>query len=284
MKSRLLIIDLSNFIFRAFYGIGPLKNSDGHPTGAIYGVANMFLTMFKELQPTHVVIAVDAQGRKDRKEIYEDYKSNRSSAPEELIQQIKPIKEMLTLMNFCLIEEKGMEADDVIGSLSTQNQNNFDSIYIASGDKDLMQLVHNNVFMYDSMKNKIFNRKAVFEKFNIYPEQIIDYLSLVGDKSDNVPGVAGIGPKSAVNLLTEYSTLENVYDNIDKISSASSQRKLNENRDNAFLSKRLVTINNDITIHRDISDCFLNLKLSPELEKFLSHYNCFSIIKKIKNI
>ena len=283
MKSKLLIIDLSNFIFRAFYGIGPLKNSDGHPTGAIYGVSNMFLTMFKEVKPTHVVIAVDAPGRKDRKEIFEDYKSNRSSAPEELIMQIKPIKKMLKLMNFCLIEKKGMEADDVIGSLCEQNRDSFDMIYIASGDKDLMQLVKNNVFMYDSMKNKIFNRKGVFEKFNVYPEQIIDYLSLVGDKSDNVPGVVGIGPKSATNLLKEFNTLENIYQNIDNISSENIKKKLLANQDNAFLSKELVTIHTDIEINDNIHSCLLNISLSDELEDFLKLYNCFSTIKKIKN-
>jgi DNA polymerase-1 len=281
-KDKLLIIDLSNFIFRAFYGIGPLANKEGFPTGAIYGVANMFMTMLNEIKPSHVIIAVDSQTRKERKDLYEEYKSNRSSPPDDLKTQIPIIQEMLNLMNFTLIESVGFEADDVIGTAVNNYKDEFNSIYIASGDKDLMQLVEKNVVMYDSMKNKIFNTKAVVDKFGIEPSKMIEFLALVGDKSDNVPGVAGIGPKGAVTLLTQFDTVESIYENIELIESKNIKNKLEKNKELALISKKLVTIEQGLELSCDIDKCIPNLHINSKLNDFLIKYQLFSIIKKIK--
>lgn len=281
---RLLVIDLSNFIFRAFYGIGPLKNKEDFPTGAIFGVANMFISMINDLKPSHVIVAVDSQTRKERKNVYEEYKMNRSSPPDDLKTQVPVIHEMLKLMNFNLVEAVGQEADDVIGFISSNYSDEFNSIYIASGDKDLMQLVEKNVVMYDSMKNKIYNTKAVQDKFEVTPDQIIDYLSLVGDKSDNIPGVAGIGPKSAVSLLKQFNTLDGIYENLDKISSKSTKEKLEKNKEMAMISRVLVTIEKNLGLDINLESCKLDVKLTKELSDFLVKYQLFSAINKIKNL
>lgn len=283
MEKKLLIIDLSNFIFRAYYGVGPLSSKDNHPTGAIFGVANMIINMVQSINPTHILIAVDSNSRKERKNLYEDYKSNRNEIPEELKMQIPIINEMLKIMNFCCVEYEGYEADDVIGT-ACKNNNVFDFIYIASGDKDLMQLVNENVFVYDSMKNKIYNEKGVIEKFGIKPSQIVDYLALIGDKSDNIPGVKGIGPKSAISLLTEYNDLENIYLSLNNIKSKSTKEKLENEKSIANLSKELATIKTDLKIELPESSLIHKLTLNEELNNFLLKYDLNFIINKIKSL
>ena len=280
-NSKLLIIDLSNFIHRAFYGIKPLFNKEGFQTNAIHGVGNMIFNLMKYTHPSHVIVALDSKGKKERSEIYNEYKQNRKSKPEELTKQIQPILDMIKLMNFCSIEYIGQEADDVIGTLVKKEKENFQSIFIESSDKDLMKLIDNNVFMFDSMKNLLYNSERVKDKFGITPDQMIDYLALVGDKADNVPGVQGVGPKTAVNLIQEYKTLENIFNNVENIKSKSVQKKLSSNEEEGKLSKVLVTINCDLDLEYSLDNCGCHIKMTEDLDNFLEKYSLNAIRNRI---
>lgn len=280
-NNKLLIIDLSNFIFRAFYGVKPLFNKNKEQTNAIHGVANMFLNLLKQTHPSHVIIARDSKEKKERKDLFEEYKANRSAMPDELKAQIEPILNMFNLMNVCQLEVSGQEADDVIGTLVKQEKNNFQSIFIASSDKDLMQLIENNVFLFDSMKNLLYNDERVFDKFGVLPKQMIDFLALVGDKSDNVPGIQGIGPKSASKLLTDYNDFDGIYKNIEDINSKGTKERLTINKENGILSKKLVTINQELDLNYDLNWCGTHITFNDELESFLDYYDLSFIKQRI---
>lgn len=280
-NSKLLIIDLSNFIHRAFYGIKPLFNKNGIQTNAVYGVASMIFNLLKHTHPSHVIVALDSKGRNNRNDLFEEYKNNRKEKPQELKDQIPLVLEMIRKMQFCSLEFHGEEADDVIGSLVKREKDNFTNIFIASSDKDLMQLISNNIYMFDSMKNLLYNKERVFEKLGVYPKDVIDYLALVGDKSDNVPGVQGIGPKTASNLINNIGKLETIYDNLNDIKSLKVKEKLINEKDNAFLSKKLVTINCELPLEYTLNQCSPKITLNEELSLFLDELNLVSIKERI---
>lgn len=278
---KLLIFDISNIIYRSYYGIKNLQSLDKFPTNAIFGTVNMVLNTIESIQATDVVIAKDSPERKEREEIYENYKATRKSAPDELKMQIPVIFEILTLLNIPILESGKYEADDTIGSLSAQEVDNYYQIIINSGDKDLMQLVNPKVKVYDSMKMKFYNDEEVFSKFSVTPSQIPDYLAIVGDTSDNIPGIKGIGEKGAAKLIAEYHSIEGIYANLDSIT-GKTNTILKEQRENAILSKKLATVNKEINYDR--TDFSLNLQAPDELIKLLESLSCFSLIKKIKSI
>lgn len=283
MKNRLLLIDISNFIYRAHYGIMPLFYN-GLQTNAIYGVGFMVLNLIEELRPSHVIIAVDSNEPKERKELFAEYKGTRKETPAELKTQIPLIMEMLELLNFKSIEVSKQEADDVIGTIATLEKGSFKDIIIASSDKDLMQLVDDNIFMYDSMKKITYDKGQVFNKMGVYPNQIIDLLALLGDKSDNIPGVAGIGSKTAINLLERYFNLVGIYASIEELSSKSVKQKLLYNKANAELSYVLATVNRKIDIQYDIDECRLNLNKNKELLEFLISLNLNDLKNKVNRM
>lgn len=238
---KLVIIDLNNFIYRAFFGIQqPLKAPNGQLVNAVYGTFNMLHRIIEDLKPHTVVAALDSR-KSDRKEEYSDYKSTRSKMPDDLRHQIPMIHQMLEKMGVQMVVEEGLEADDLIYSLSLQ-ANDFDEVYIASSDKDLMQLVNHKIKVYDSMKQKIFDTAAVIEKFGVEPSQIVDYLALVGDTSDSIPGVKGIGEKGAAKLLNQYKTLEALYEQIDSVKPDGVREKLKAGHSDAILSKQLASL------------------------------------------
>lgn len=239
---RLCLVDVSAMYFRAFYAIRPLTNSKGLPTNALFGFLSMTGKMLRELKPDYIAYCFDRKDGSFRSDMYEDYKANRSEMPEELVPQVPYVKKLTEALNIKALEKEGFEADDVIGMMASLSTCENTEVMIVSGDKDFAQLVNKNVKMFDPMKEKLYDIDGVVEKWGVRPDQIIDYLSLVGDASDNVPGVKGIGPKGAVKLLTEFETLEGIYENIDKISAKGTKKKLEENKENAFLSKDLVTI------------------------------------------
>ena len=213
MKSKLAIIDISSFIFRAFYAIRPLHSPDGVPVNAVHGVLSMLLKLFEEYRPTHILVARDTKSPCFRHDIYPEYKANRTEPPEELIPQFDLIKNLLDKMQLPNLSRERYEADDIIGSICTQWMNDFDEIFIASSDKDLMQFVSDKIKVVDTMKGKTYGREEVFEKMGVWPEQIVDYLSMLGDSSDNIPGMKGIGAKGAAQLLSSYQNLENCIKN-----------------------------------------------------------------------
>jgi DNA polymerase-1 len=286
MSEKLFLIDGTAIIYRAFFALirNPLINSKGQNTSAIYGTINTFLRLVKKYNVKHIAISFDRREKTFRHEITETYKANRPPAPEELHAQVEPIKKFFELINIPEISKAGYEADDVLATIAEKYKDEFDVI-IVTGDKDFSQLVDEKVIMYDPFKERVTKIEDVIEKYGLKPEQFVDYLAICGDAADNIPGVRGIGPKGATTLLREYSTLENIYNNLDNISSEGTRTKLEESRENAFLSQELAKIIRNVPIDDPKISQFEyheeDLKNSIDL---LKEYELNSIIKKISVI
>ena len=279
---KLIIVDISNYIFRAFFAIRPLHAPDGTPVNAVYGVLSMVHNLIQKYQPTHILIARDTKEGSFRKEIDPNYKSNRSEPPDELIPQFALVDELVKCLRLPEVKMANYEADDIIGSAAVQWSKEFDEVLIASGDKDLMQFVNDRVKMLDTMKEKTYGREDVKDKMGVYPEQIMDYLSLIGDTSDNIPGVAGIGPKGAQSLIEDFGTLENILANIPNIKNKRAQTALETHQADAVLSKKLVRIVTDLKLPHSALDSNYKLQLHPELEEFLNKVGFRSWITKLQ--
>lgn len=281
---RLIVVDVSSFIFRAFYAIRPLSAPNGTPVNAVYGVVNMLTKLISQYKPTHFVIARDTKGGSFRNELYDKYKANRSEPPDDLKPQFSIIHEMIEKMHLASIEFENYEADDIIGSIAVQLQDQFDEIYIASSDKDLMQFVNDKVKMLDTMKDVIYGPDEVVAKMGVRPDQIVDYLSLIGDTSDNIPGVKGIGAKGAVKLLEEYGTLEGCIANVDQIGNKRVKTGLTEYVEDAYLSKKLIQIVTDLKLDVTNESLVLKMKVDETLIDFLKGLGFNSTIKKIQSV
>lgn len=229
----------------------------------------MLLKMFSGHRPSHILLARDTKDGSFRNELYTEYKANRDAPPEELIPQFALIDELVNKMGFPNLSMKGYEADDIIGSAVTQYRDQFDEILIASGDKDLMQFVDDKIKMLDTMKDKIFGRAEVFEKMGVYPEQIVDYLSIVGDSSDNIPGMKGIGAKGAATLLGEYGNLDTCIENKDKLKGKRLINAFENHLEDAKLSKELIQIVTDLDLGFEKEGLKYDLRLTDELTSFL---------------
>ncbi|MDX1670148.1 MAG: 5'-3' exonuclease H3TH domain-containing protein, partial [Limnobacter sp.] len=215
---RLLLVDGSSYLYRAFHAMPDLRNRAGEPTGAIYGVVNMLRRLRSDYSSDYMACVFDAPGKTFRDEAYAQYKANRASMPEELRSQIPPIHEITEALGWPILMEPGIEADDVIGTLAAQAiEQGFDEVVVSTGDKDMAQLVNDKVTLIDTMKGITYDRNAVFDKFGVKPDQIVDYLTLVGDTVDNIPGVEKCGPKTAAKWLAEYDTLENLIEHAGEI-------------------------------------------------------------------
>ncbi len=279
-KKTLYLIDINSLIFRAFYGIKHnLTTSNGTPVNALYGVIKMLSNVIRDKAPTEMIIAYDSQTKLKRVEDYKEYKANRESPPDELKSQFPLIKEFIKIANLQSFEEDGYEADDIIATLATKYKDDFDEIYIVSSDKDLMQLIDDTTFIYDTMKNKIYDVDGVFEKFGVYPNQIGDYLAMVGDASDNVPGVKGIGPKGASALLSQFKTLDNIYRNISLIKGKKKDYFIRDEK-KAYLSRKLVALNYDLPI--EISN-YKNGGIDLYTNDLLNFYNKYELKSIIGN-
>lgn len=278
---RLIIIDLSNYIFRAFYAIRPLHTPEGIPVNAVYGVLSMVYNLIKKYEPSHILVARDTKEGSFRKELYTEYKSNRTEPPDDLKPQFALVDELVKFLGLPEIKAPNFEADDVIGSVATQWKDKFDEILIASGDKDLMQFVDGPIKMLDTMKEKLYGREDVKDKMGVYPEEIVDYLALIGDSSDNIPGVPGIGPKGAQGLIEEFKTLDNILANISSVKNKRAQTALEGNTDKAILSKKLATIVCDLNLKFAYEETTYKLKLDKELEDFLESLGFRSWLTKL---
>ena len=204
------LVDGSNYLYRAFYAIPALTNSKGFPTNAIYGFTNMLLKLLRDLKPDYIVVTFDVKGPTTRHEEFTDYKATRKPMPDDLRPQIPFIKDVVRGFSISVLEKQGVEADDIIGTLARQASKKGWRTAIISGDKDLMQLVDENVTMIDTMKDKTYDVAAVKERFGVAPDKVVEILGLMGDTSDNIPGVPGIGPKTAQRLIEEYGSVEAV--------------------------------------------------------------------------
>ncbi|NCP66597.1 MAG: DNA polymerase I [Paraglaciecola sp.] len=250
-----ILVDGSSYLFRAFHGMPPLTNSKGQDTGAIYGVVNMIRSLMKEFSPTNIAVVFDAKGKTFRDDIYSEYKANRPSMPEELRSQIEPLHKIIAAMGLPIIVESGVEADDVIGTLASQASKLGMATLISTGDKDMAQLVDEHVILINTMNNHVMDQQGVIEKFGVPPELIIDFLALKGDKVDNIPGVPGIGDKSALGLLQGIGGIDAIYKNLDKIATLDFRgaktmaSKMAEHENNARLSYLLATIKLDVPLN-----------------------------------
>ena len=284
MKTRLIIVDISNFIFRAYYAVRGMSAPDGTPTNAIHGVASMLMKLFSDYKPTHLLVAKDSKGKVFRHNIYPEYKANREAPPEELVCQFPLVASLLEKMNLVCREDPLYEADDLIGSAATQWKESVDEILIASGDKDLMQFVGGHIRLLDTMKDKIYDEKAVFEKMGVYPGQIVDYLSIVGDTSDNIPGMRGIGPKGASKLLREHESLEGCIAKKDSFRGKVLTRAFGEHLEDALLSKKLVQIVTNVDLRANLSDLAFRFSPNEELLSFLENLGFRTLPKRIREM
>ena len=243
----LILVDGSSYLYRAYHALPSLMNSRGEPTGAIYGVANMLRKLVNEYQPALVAVVFDAKGKTFREEIYADYKANRPPMPDELQVQVTPLHDLIRAMGLPLLEIPGVEADDVIGTLVHLAVKRGLEVLISTGDKDLAQLVNEHVTLVNTMDNTRLNRDAVIKKFGVPPEHIVDLLALVGDKIDNIPGVPGVGPKTATKWLAEYGSLDGVIANAQNIRGKVGER-LRAALDQLPVAYRLATIRFDVEL------------------------------------
>lgn len=280
-RKRLFIIDGSSYIFRAFFGVPNLSNSKGLPTNAVFGFLKMLRNTLSIYKPTHIVIALDSKEETFRKKMYPAYKANREAMPEELSVQIPYIEQLINAMNIPSIRIHGVEADDIIASLTQKAEKGGFDVTIISGDKDLMQLVNERTTMIDTLKNRIYNVQGVVEKLGVEPKQVLDYLSIIGDASDNVPGVRGIGPKGAVKLLSEFGPLEKIYEKIDSIKNKKHQSSLIQSKENAFLSKELITLKYDLDV--EFSDEKYKI-IEPDVEKLKELFQKMEFISELREL
>ncbi len=241
----LYIVDGSSYIFRAYYAIRHLSNSKGLPTNAVYGFTQMLLRLLKEEKPEYLVMVFDSKEPSFRKREFEAYKANREVPPDDLIPQFDYIKKVVEALNIPQLELPGFEADDIIATVAKRLVPPENPVVIVTGDKDLMQLVNHHVVLLDEMKGKRIDVEGVREKFGVKPEQVVDVLGLMGDSSDNIPGVPGIGPKTAGQLVQQYGSLEGVYEHLADLKGKKAD-DLKAHRDQAFLSKRLATLREDV--------------------------------------
>lgn len=276
---KLYLVDVSSMFFRAFYAVRMLNNSKGFPTNAIYGFLSMSVKLLREMQPDYMVYCYDEKTPSFRKEIFEAYKANRGEMPEELTPQIPYIKKLTELMGIPFLSKKNYEADDVIGSLAEFGLKNQLEVVIVSGDKDFAQLVNEKVTLFDTMKDKRYQVHDVIEKWGVHPNQFIDYLAITGDSSDNIPGVKGIGPKGAQNLLEKFKSLDGIYENISSIKNPSQKKKLMESRQKAYLSQKLVKIVKDLDLVKKPDELLLKPIDNEGLRKILDELE-FSSFKK----
>ena len=279
-KKRLFLIDGSSYIYRAFFAIPPLTNSKGLPTNAVYGYTSMLIKIIKDHRPDYLAVAFDAKGPTFRHEAYKDYKANRPTMPDELQPQIPYIHKVTEGFNLPVLSMQGVEADDIIGTIARQAAGHGLEVVIVTGDKDMMQLVSDDICMLDTMKDKITGPAEVMERYNAGPEKVRDIMGLMGDTSDNIPGVAGVGEKTAIKLISEYGSMEGLYENIGAVK-GKLREKLERDKDIAFLSRELVTIDCKL----DFNFCLDEYAMAePDLPKLRELYKELELTRFLKEM
>lgn len=288
-ENPLILVDGSSYLYRAYHAFPPLTNSAGQPTGAMYGVLNMLRSLILQYRPSHVAVVFDAKGKTFRDELFESYKSHRPPMPDDLREQIAPLHEMVEAIGLPLLVVPGVEADDVIGTLAKQASAQGRHVLISTGDKDMAQLVEPNVTLINTMTNTILGPEEVVTKYGVPPELIIDFLALMGDSSDNIPGVPGVGEKTALALLQGIGSLEEIYNRLDDIAglgfrgSKTLAPKMVDNRELAFLSYQLATIKTDVELDRDCEQLEVQALDADKLHQLFSRYEFKRWLTEVEN-
>lgn len=281
-KDQLILVDGSSYLYRAFHAMPSLTNSKGQNTGAIYGVVNMLRRLLKDFQPTRMAVVFDAKGKTFRDELYDQYKANRPPMPDELREQIEPLYALVKAMGLPLLIIEGVEADDVIGTLAQQATQSGMDCLISTGDKDMAQLVNKHVTLMNTMDNTTLDPQGVFEKFGIPPELIIDYLALMGDSVDNIPGVPKVGPKTAVKWLTQYGSLDGVIANAEEITGKVGEN-LRESLNQLPLSRQLATIKHDVALDVTPQSLVVNSSDKQQLKSLYSELEFKTWLREVLN-
>ena len=283
----LILVDGSSYLYRAYHAFPPLTNSAGQPTGAMYGVLNMLRSLIMQYEPSHVAVVFDAKGKTFRDELFEAYKSHRPPMPDDLREQIAPLHDMVVAMGMPLLSVSGVEADDVIGTLAKQAAAEGRAVLISTGDKDMAQLVTPDITLINTMNNTILGPEEVETKYGVPPSLIIDYLALMGDSSDNIPGVPGVGEKTAQALLQGLGSLDDIYADLDKIAGLSFRGaktlapKMETNKEMAYLSYTLATIKTDVELDRTWDSLALT---EPDLDKLHALFTQYEFKRWISDL
>jgi len=281
-RPRFVIVDGSNYLFRAFYAIRELSNSKGFPTNAIYGFTNMLMKLLREQQPDYIAIAFDVKGPTFRHEAYEAYKATRRATPDALLPQIPLVKEVVRSFFIPILERQGLEADDIIGTVALLAVGQGMEVIIASGDKDMMQLVSPDIVMFDAMKDKTYDVAAVRERFGVEPKQVADILGLMGDTSDNIPGVPGIGPKGAGRLIEQFGSVAAIIAAPERIHNEKTRSAILQYAAQATLSRDLALIRTDADFDFNMEEC---RRREPDRERLMDYFREFefsSLLQELK--
>jgi len=285
----LVLVDGSSYLYRAFHAFPPLTNSAGEPTGAMYGVLNMLKSLISQVQPSHIAVVFDAKGKTFRDEMFEQYKSHRPPMPDDLRKQIQPLHDIIRALGIPLLVIEGVEADDVIGTLAVAASKANQKVLISTGDKDMAQLVDDNIMLINTMNNTLLDCEAVIEKYGIPPELIIDYLALMGDSADNIPGVAGVGEKTALGLLQGIGSMAEIYANLDKVAELPIRGakklgdKLLAEKEMADLSYRLATIKTDVALDITPEQLTLGASNNDQLTEYFGRYEFKRWLNEVMN-
>ncbi len=287
--SRLVLIDGNAILHRAFHALPAMNNSKGQPTNAVYGFVSMLFAVIKELKPTHIAVAFDRPKPTFRKQLFKEYQSQRPEMDKELVSQIKIVHQVLETMRISIYEKDGYEADDVIGTITKQSVNKkVDEVIVMTGDRDLLQLVNKKVKLYMPVKGlteaKLYGEKETEERMGVPPGQITDLKGLMGDASDNYPGVAGIGPKTAILLLKEFGSVASVYKHLSKLKNPSLVEKLTKDKKNALLSHQLATVVTDAPIDFDAQKSELHDLATREVIELFGSLEFKTLLKRLLNL
>lgn len=280
-KPRLFLIDGTSYIYRAFFAVRRLSTSAGFPTNAIFGFCSMLLKLIKDNRPDCMVVVFDAKGPTFRHEMYDEYKANRPPMPDDLAPQTPYIKEIVDGFNIPMLEIAGYEADDVIGTIAKEGENKGMEVVIISGDKDMFQLITEHITVLDTMKDKRYGVNEVIDRFGVEPYRLVEIMGLAGDTSDNIPGIPGIGEKTAIELIKEFGTIENLLNNIDSIPGKRRKENLLEFGDQARLSKELATIDVNVPLTCNFDDFTLS---EPDKERLRKTFKELEFTKLMKEI
>ena len=276
----LVLVDASSYLYRAFHALPALSNSRGEPTGAVFGVVNMLAKFLKECRPKRIALVFDAPGRTFRDDLFAEYKAHRTPMSDDLRSQVEPLLAILRAQGLPLLRVAGVEADDVIGTLACRAARAGQTVLISTGDKDMAQLVDGAITLVNTMSNTVLDRAGVKAKFDVFPEQIIDYLALVGDSSDNIPGIDKVGPKTAAKLLNQYESLDNLIRNVQQVSGKVGEN-LRAGLETLELSRKLATIHSDLDLPVELEELVQGEPDTERLRELYTRYELRSLLRQL---
>src|SRR4051812_21280896 len=276
----LVLVDGSSYLYRAFHALPPFTNSRGEPTGAVFGVLNMLAKFLKDYDPERIAVVFDAPGKTFRDELFTEYKAHRPPMPDDLRSQIEPLFEAVRAQGLPILRETGVEADDVIGTLACAASKQGLSVLISTGDKDMAQLVDPSITLINTMSGTVLDRDGVKAKFDVFPEQIIDYLALVGDRSDNIPGIDKVGPKTAAKWLGQYSTLDRLVADAANVGGKVGEN-LRAGLGTLELARKLATIRTDLALPVSLDEL---RRRAPDVEGLRTLYSKLELRTLLKQL